>query len=106
MTWTVVVPRSPAAAVRDFVGKYGKHENHRRAAEQLLALTDPTREQVEEIIGHHYWTRERCDGCKSDDVPLVAVGGFGDYDEPCRLCERCLSEGMAFMRGLLAGKSA
>ena len=62
---------------------------------QLLALKDPTPEQVDTVIGNTSWTDVRCDECKRHVEVAVRLGDEPDYDSAtATICLDCLHKAL------------
>jgi hypothetical protein len=64
--------------------------------ERLVALADPTPEQINAIIGNDSWTNLCCDGCDRQVEAVVRVGSEDEIDAPSSaLCEPCVRAALA-----------
>lgn len=59
--------------------------------EKLLALRNPTNEDIAAIIGNASWTRLQCDSCRKD---REALSSFSIYDHSLYLCKDCLEKAL------------
>ena len=55
---------------------------------KLLALENPTEEQITKVIGNNSWTRITCDFC-SKDVDKVIIQNVND--KPIYVCRNCIT---------------
>lgn len=73
--------------------QYSESDNPRQKAitKELNALTKPTADTVNNIIGNHYWTEIQCDCCGSYvDAAVHATELNGDHS--LLICADCLSD--------------
>lgn len=63
--------------------------------ERLKALSNPTEDQVNEVIGNKSWIELICDECSNDCSELIYFDAR--YDDNCciGLCKSCLSKALA-----------
>lgn len=63
---------------------------------RLLALKNPTEDQITSIIGNSSWTRNECTECKKDVNVVVELGEEPDYESSTAwLCLRCLQKAVS-----------
>lgn len=70
-----------------------------RIYDELLALNDPTKEQVDKIVGNESWTSCECYECEEDIGMRVQVGSKPDYDSSTIwICPNCLQKALDLCR--------
>ena len=71
-----------------------KEDIHKR----LVALSHPTANVVDEIIGNLSWTRCKCDECGKSSNATVELGEEPDYDShTVEICAECISKALALI---------
>lgn len=77
--------------------------NSKLIYDKLKALDDPTKEQVEEIIGNTCWTMITCEECRKEVDAAVVLNEedqYGEKGKEFNLCYECLIKAI----GVLSGK--
>jgi hypothetical protein len=70
-----------------------KDTNSEDIYNKLVALIDPTPDEVDKAIGPGGWTRCTCDNCNNDVEELLQIGAAPDYESATtRICFKCLKE--------------
>lgn len=60
---------------------------------KLLALNNPTKQQVDEIIGNNSWTKNECYFCSEDRENLIEFG-YDIEGNDVRICLICIKTGL------------
>lgn len=62
---------------------------------ELMALNNPTEQQVNDIIGNRSWTTNTCAECERNVEVVVLLGYEPVYDSwNCKLCLDCIQKAL------------
>jgi hypothetical protein len=92
----ISVQPDPNIVAARWRGQYRGRETEKQS--RLDALENPTREQIEEIIGNRSWTRQTCDECGIEAELLMEFG----CDYPTSVCLSCLGKAADILKDELS----
>ena len=88
------VPANPNTVATRFQEQYpinGAYPDKIETGKRLAALVNPTRDEIEAIIGNDTWTRIFCDMCRQEAKALAVVGAeYSSSGTAC--CANCLKQ--------------